>query len=64
VDHLLLRLDLPPPAPERRSQLVAYLTTNPSDGSRLDFELGSQAAILKIAGLVHLLATDPAYQVG
>lgn len=63
VDRLALRLDLPPPGPERRRDLALYLTTEAATGRRLPFDLGTAATRFKLAGLVHLLASDPAFQV-
>jgi len=62
VETLRRRLDLPPTTTERLQSLAAYLTVNPYTGGPLPFELGSQATEFKLAGLVHVLATDPAYQ--
>ncbi len=63
VDRLLERLDLPAPEPARRSQLEAYLVTDPGTGGTLPFDLDSDVTAIKLAGLVHVLATDPTYQV-
>ena len=62
VEALCRRLDLPPASSGRLTSLAAYLTVNPYTGGALPFELGSQATEFKLAGLVHVLATDPAYQ--
>lgn len=62
VDRLSVQLDLPSPDEERRTALAAYLTTNPYTGGPLPFDLGSDATRFKLAGLIQVLTTDPAYQ--
>jgi uncharacterized protein (DUF1800 family) len=62
VEVLRRRLDLPPASPDRVQALASYLTVNPYTGGSLPFELGTDATEFKLAGLVHVLATDPAYQ--
>ncbi len=62
VDHLAGRLDLPLPSFDRRTQLVAYLTTNAATGRQVPFDLRSGTTRFKLAGLVHLLASEPAAQ--
>jgi len=63
VEHLLLRLDLPDPGAERRSRLESYLVADPGGGADLPFDPSSDETAVKLAGLVHVLATDPTYQV-
>ena len=63
VDDLTSRLGLPELQPDRRTQLAAYLTTNPYTGLELPFDLESEGTAFKLAGLIHVLATDPAYAV-
>lgn len=62
VEALRRRLDLPPTMADRLQSLATYLTVNPYTGGSLPFELGSQATEFKLAGLVHVLAAEPEYQ--
>jgi len=62
VESMALRLDLPVLNGDRRTALAAYLVTDPFTGGQLSFDLASQATAFKLAGLVHLLVTDPGYQ--
>lgn len=62
VDSLIGRLDLPAASDGRRAALAAYLVTDPRSGGTLPFDLDSQATAFKLAGLVHILVTDPGYQ--
>jgi len=62
VDRMVLRMDLPSPGESRRAALAAYLVTDPFTGRDFPFDLSSQGTAFKLAGLVHLLVSDPAYQ--
>ncbi len=63
VDRMALRLDLPPLSEGSRTALAAYLVTDPFTGGSFPFDLASQGTALKLAGLVHLLVTNPTYQI-